>query len=92
MAHLQRMAQLASADRIRQQVQEGLEVVELSNRLVGMNCHRIGPSLPPSSQSPLPTNLETDSPASASSLRLVQKRSALTANTKSSGVSAAHLA
>ena len=63
-----------------------------SNCLVAMNCHRIGPSLSPSSVSPCCTNRVTDSPASASTLRFVQKRDALTVNMKSTGTVAAQAA
>ena len=45
-----------------------------SNFLVGANCQRIGPSLSPSSEMPEPRNRITNSPASASTRRLVTKR------------------
>ena len=41
---------------------------------------------------PLPMKRATDSPASASTRRLVAKREAFTENTKSSGVLSRHLA
>ena len=63
-----------------------------SNFLVAMNCHRMGPSLSPSSTMPWVTNRVTLSLASASTLRLVQKREAFRVSTKPSGVSARHLA
>ena len=57
-----------------------------------MNCQLIGPSRSPSSTRPWLTKRWTDSPASASWRRLVQKREAFMAKTKPSGVSARHLA
>ena len=57
-----------------------------------MNCQLIGPSRSLSSTRPWSTKRRTDSPASASTRRLVQKREAFTANTKPSGVSSRHLA
>ncbi len=59
-----------------------------SNFLVGANCHSTGPSLCSRRARPLPMKRSTDSPASASTRRLVAKRLALSENTKSSGVSA----
>ena len=56
-----------------------------------MNCQLTGPSLSFSSITPLPKKRSTDSPASASTRRLVAKRGPLTAKTKSSGVSSCHL-
>ena len=56
-----------------------------------MNCQLTGPSLSPSSITPVRKNRSTDSPASASTLRLVANRGPLTAKTKSSGVSSTHL-
>ena len=41
---------------------------------------------------PLPTKRSIDSPASASTRRLVAKREAFSENTKSSGVSSRHFA
>ena len=63
-----------------------------SNLLVGGSCQLIGPSLSPSSVTPLSKNRPIDGPASASTRRLVAKRGALTANTKFSGVSSRHFA
>ena len=63
-----------------------------SNFLVAMNCQLIGPSRSPSSVRPWLTYRSTDSPASASTRRLVQKREAFMAKTKPSGVSLLHLA
>ncbi len=60
--------------------------------MVGANCQTIGPSFGPSSVMPLPMKRATDSPASASTRRLVAKREALSENTKSSGVLSRHLA
>ncbi|MCY1360573.1 hypothetical protein D9M69_472050 [compost metagenome] len=62
-----------------------------SNCLVGMNCQTIGPSLSPSSATPLSMKRWIDSPAVASTLRLVVKREAFIENMKSSGVSSRHL-
>ena len=62
-----------------------------SNCLVGMNCQTIGPSLGPSSVTPLSMKRRIDSPAVESSLRLVAKREAFIENTKPSGVSSRHL-
>ena len=56
-----------------------------------MNCQLTGPSLSFSSMTPLAKKRSIDSPASASTLRLVAKRGPFTAKTKSSGVSSCHL-
>jgi hypothetical protein len=56
-----------------------------------MNCQTIGPSLSPSSATPLSMKRLIDSPAVDSSLRLVAKREAFSENTKSAGVSSCHL-
>ena len=61
-----------------------------SKVFAGMNCQTSGPSLLPSSLIPLPTKRRMDSPASASTRRLVVKRLAFSENTKLSGVSARH--
>ena len=55
------------------------------NCLVGANCQRIGPSLTPSSVTPLSKNLAIEGPASARFVRLVTQRDPLTEKTKSSG-------
>ena len=60
-----------------------------SNFLVPMNCQLIGPSRSPSSTRPWFTNRSTNSLASASTRRLVQKREAFIEKTKPSGVSLA---
>src|SRR5271163_4883391 len=61
-----------------------------SNFLVAANCQLIGPSLSPSSSTPLAKKRDIESPASASRRRLVAKRGPFTAKTKSSGVSSRH--
>jgi len=58
-----------------------------SNRFVAMNCQLIGPSRSRSSESPCVANFAIESAAPASSRLFVQKRDALTENTKPSGVS-----
>ncbi len=57
-----------------------------------MNCQFTGPSRSLSSTMPWAKKRWTDSPASASTRRLVQKREAFTAKTKPSGVSSRHFA
>ena len=63
-----------------------------SKALVGANCQLIGPSLSPRRSTPLAKKRSIDSPALASTRRLVAKRGAFSAKTKSSGVSSCHLA
>ncbi len=63
-----------------------------SNFFVGMNCQTIGPSLAPSCEIPLSMKRSIESLPSASNLRFVAKREALTENMKSGGVSSRHLA
>ncbi len=56
-----------------------------SNFFVGANCQRIGPSLSPSSDTPEPRKRCTDSPASASTLRLVDEADGLQRKDKTVG-------
>ena len=60
--------------------------------MVVANCQTIGPSLSPSSAMPLAKKRSIDSPASPSTLRLVEYCEALTLKTKPSGVASRHLA
>ena len=60
--------------------------------MLGANCQTMGPSLGPSSATPLSMKRMTESPASASTRRLVAKRLALSENTKPSGAVSRHFA
>ena len=62
-----------------------------SNFFAGVNCHSTGPSRSPNSSTPEAKKRLIESPASASTRRLVAKRGPLTENTKPSGVSRDHL-
>ena len=90
MAHLDRMAQLAAVLLLRQQRRKGPKSagVEFLGR---RELPQDRAELLPSSVRPLPRKRSIESPASASTRRLVAKRMAFSEKTKSSGVSSAHV-